>query len=115
MEAELSGEDVAGGSTDTEGEEDHYDRSFIADGDITQCSDDYDQRAIYLQGLMTQAPPGLNFANKPARTGMFGTTFGRGLRGNARTRGSSSPPRALNSDDLYEFGSFVVEDDEEDV
>lgn len=112
MEADLSGDDVAGGSTDTEGEEDQYDKDFIADGDITQPSDDYDQSAIYRQGLMTQAPAGLNFANKPVRNGVFGTAFELGIQRQVHGQLSSSPPRPPDSEDGYEFGSFVVDDDE---
>lgn len=114
MEADLSGEDdVNVGSTDTEEDENEYDKEFIADGDITQDSG-YDQSAIYRQGLMTQAPAGLNFASKPVRAGVFGAALGRIARPAAHS--SSSPPRAPNSEDDYEFGSFIVEDeDEEDV
>lgn len=109
MEADLSGEDVVGGSTDTEGEEDEYDREFIADGDVTQGTD-YDQTAMYLQGLQTQAPAGFNFANRPARVGVFGQAFSKSSRRPAYL--SSSPPRKLDSEDVYEFGSFVVEDED---
>lgn len=108
MEADLSGEDVVGGSTDTESEEDEYDRKFIADGDVTQRSD-YDQSAIYLQGLQTQAPSGLNFANRPVRVGVFGQAFSRTSR---RAAYLSSSPRRPDSEDAYEFGSFVVEDED---
>lgn len=55
MEAELSGEDVRGGSSDTEGEEDAYDRDFIKDSDLSQVDTSYDQSAVYRQGLQTQA------------------------------------------------------------
>jgi hypothetical protein len=108
IEADLSGEDAAGGSTDTEGEEDQYDRAFIADDDVTQHVD-YDQTAMYLQGLQTQAPAGFNFANRPVRVGVFGQGFSKSSRRPAYL--SSSPPRKLDSEDAYEFGSFVVEDE----
>lgn len=107
MEADLSGEDVVGGSTDTEGEEDEYDHEFIADGDVTQRSD-YDQSAMYLQGLQTQAPDGLKFANRPVRVGLFGRAFGVDKPSERPVHLSSSPPRS--SEDVYEFGSFVVEE-----
>lgn len=112
MEADLSGEDdVNVGSTDTEEDENEYDKEFIADGDITHDSG-YDQSAIYRQGLMTQAPAGLNFASKPVRSGLFGPALGRTAQ--PAFQYSSSPPRVPNSEDDYEFGSFIVEDEDEE-
>ena len=55
MEADLSGEDVRGGSSDSEGVEDEYDKEFIKDSDLSQVDTSYDQSAVYRRGLQTQA------------------------------------------------------------
>lgn len=114
MEADLSGDDVEGGSTDTEGEENEYDRDFVKDGDESGILDSDDQRAIYRQSLMTQAPDGLNFTRKPVRGGVFGANLDRALPPRRGFQLSSSPPRG-SSPDEYEFGSFIVQDEDEDL
>jgi hypothetical protein len=110
MEAIHSGDEVDAGSSDSEGIERSSDREFVVDTSATQTDPDYDQSAIYRQGLFTQAPVGgPRFATAPVRNGYLG----RG-RGNSLGRGhfSSSPSRGSELD-TYSLGSFVVDDDDE--
>lgn len=112
VEASHSGdENSAGGSEDDEAM-DEEDRQFIAENP-TQASPSYDQSAVYRRSLMTQVPGGSMpaFANRPIRRG--GAVYGGFSRPQARQMVSSSPPREEGSDDFYEFGSFVVDDEEE--
>jgi ATP-dependent DNA helicase MPH1 len=112
MEADLSGDDCQGGSTDTEGEEDQYDRDFVRDSDEDALGmlDSDDQLAIYQQGLQTQAP--MKFASRPVRVGEFGFNLDRPLPPRHGFRRSSSPIASDEPND-YELGSFIVEDEED--
>lgn len=117
MEAEHSGDEASLGGSDVS-DENEYDRSFVTDGDATQAPEDYDQDAIYRQGLMTQAPAacGLAFRSGPVRKGQYtgGANELARERQRRRKRGiktSSSPGRSSEHDE-YEMGSFVVEDDD---
>ena len=131
LEAAHSGSERSAGSEDAHdaygGAPDSDDVHFLAgdgDGDVTQASPSYDQRAVYRQSLMTQAPRGVGrgggpvFARAPARRG--GALFGRG-QGQGSTRGGyygrrrSSSPTVVDEEepDEYVQGSFVVDDDAE--
>ncbi|KAG8934400.1 3'-5' DNA helicase [Tulasnella sp. 418] len=112
MEAEHSGDEESAGDSNGEEDPNEYDRSFVVsddedDPDLTG----YDQDAIYRRGLMTQVPDGPAFAQKPKRFGQFA---GAGDTGRRRrpAHASSSPERSGDEPDQYEFGSFVVEDDD---
>ncbi|CAG8645682.1 10842_t:CDS:2, partial [Acaulospora colombiana] len=110
MEAIHSGDEVEAGSSDSEGVENSSDREFVVDTSATQIDTDYDQSAVYRQGLFTQAPAGgPQFTSAPIRNGYLG----RG-KGNSLTHGnfSSSPSRG-DELDTYSLGSFVVDDDDE--
>lgn len=117
VEAAHSGDERSAGSDD----DDAYDAAMLAsssdarfagDFDPTQASPGYDQGAVYRRSLMTQAPGGGSapvFARRPAARGLFWVpareAAGRGRR-------SSSPPADGGSEDEYQFGTFVVPDDE---
>ena len=105
VEAEHSGEEVSAGESDVDMAESDSDRLFLEEPSETQVSPSYNQTAMYRMGLMTQAPGGPQFANKPKRTGAF-------AGGRTQVRRpviySSPPPEP----DEYEMGSFVVQDDE---
>ncbi|KAG9016658.1 3'-5' DNA helicase [Tulasnella sp. 427] len=104
MEAGHSGDEVSEGSTCSEGE---YETSFVTYGPATQAPEGYDQAAMYRRGLMTQAGPGgPAFAKRPVRYGQF--TGGNGRRGGRVSDMSSEVGE-------YELGSFVVEDDDEEM
>ena len=113
-EAAHSGDEVSEGYSEDE-EERSSDRDFlVGDGDVTQASPSYEQTQIYRQSLFTQAPMGDGvplFAGRPVRARPFG-------RIEPARRGwlpSSSPPPADEEQDEYEFGSFVVNDEDEVV
>ncbi|CCM02210.1 uncharacterized protein FIBRA_04290 [Fibroporia radiculosa] len=111
VEATHSGDDNSLGSSDVD-RGDEYDRDFVRDTPETQASPSYDQSAVYRRSLFTQAPGGASvpdFAGRPVRRGWGAYARGRTL--NSRP-GLSSSPRYEDEDD-YEFGSFVVKDDEE--
>ncbi|PVG04747.1 P-loop containing nucleoside triphosphate hydrolase protein [Serendipita vermifera] len=110
MEAIHSGDEVDAGSSDSEGEENSSDREFVVDASATQIDTDYDQSAVYRQGLFTQAPAGgPQFISAPVRNGYLGRGKGNSLR---RDNFSSSPSRG-DELDTYSLGSFVVDDDDE--
>ncbi|CAK5280129.1 unnamed protein product [Mycena citricolor] len=119
MEAAHSGDEVSGGSSGSDDPESESDRNFLQELPETQMSASYDQSLVYRESLMTQLPgrPGLQFSRPVARKGLFGDGLSESLRVNDRraVQISSSPPREQASDDLYEFGSFVVQDDEDIV
>jgi len=112
IEAIHSGDEVEAGSSDSEGEANSSDREFLVDTSGTQAPSDYDQSAIYRQGLFTQAPmeDAPRFVSAPVRTGFLGR--GRPAVHATYTMASSSPSK---DDDLdrYSYGSFVVEDDDD--
>jgi hypothetical protein len=110
MEAIHSGDEIDAGSSDSEGIERSSDRDFVVDTSATQTDPDYDQSAIYRQGLFTQAPVGgPRFTTAPVRNGYLGRGRGNSLR---RGHFSSSPSRGSELD-TYSLGSFVVDDDDE--
>lgn len=110
VEATHSGDERSVGSSDVENE-DGYEPSFVRDVPETQVSPSYDQSAVYRRSLMTQAPGGSRqgpvFANRPAARGWSV------LGGRSASRIVPSSPRYEDEDDDYEFGSFVVQDDED--
>lgn len=110
VEATHSGDERSVGSSDVENE-DGYEPSFVRDMPDTQVSPSYDQSAIYRRSLMTQAPAGSRqgpvFASRPAARG-WGVVGGRGT-----SRVVLGSPRYEDENDDYEFGSFVVQDDED--
>ncbi|KAH9937493.1 uncharacterized protein B0H18DRAFT_1081663 [Fomitopsis serialis] len=110
VEASHSGDERSIGSSDAENE-DGYEPSFVHDVPETQASPSYDQSAVYRRSLLTQAPGGSRagpvFAGRPTARG-WGVHGGRGM-----SRVVPSSPRYDDEDDEYEFGSFVVRDDEE--
>lgn len=112
-EAVHSGDEISEGQSNSEDDiESESDRQFIKDSPLTQASQSYDQSQVYRHSLMTQFPAGGGpaFARAPDRPKPFGrnvdrTVYRRGLP-------SSSPPLPNEDLDGYEFGSFVVEDDD---
>lgn len=106
VEAGHSGDEVSGGDEDGDDTLSESDMRFAGDFSATQASPSYDQAAVYRRSLMTQAPGGPAFANRPMRRAMFAVPD-RPARVDAL---SSSPPRNDESDD-YMYGSFVVADD----
>lgn len=112
IEAIHSGDDVDAGSSDSEGMANSSDREFVVDVSATQVASDYDQSAIYRQGLFTQVPTGGPvFANRPVRAGYLGRGRGTPVF-NRQILPSSSPDRDTDLDH-YSLGSFVVDDDDE--
>lgn len=111
-EAAHSGDEVSEGYSNSEDDvESESDRLFIKDSPATQVSQSYDQSMIYRQGLLTQAPGnGPAFAAGPSRPKPFGRIDGPR---ESRNLPSSSPPPPDEELDHYEFGTFVVPDDEE--
>lgn len=109
IEAIHSGDEVDAGSSDGEGAANSSDLEFLVDKSGTQPSSDYDQDAVYRQGLFTQVPNGgPQFAAKPTRTGYLGR--GRNIQ-IGPNQASSSPTRDEDLDQ-YSVGSFVVSDDD---
>jgi ATP-dependent DNA helicase MPH1 len=114
-EATHSGDEVSeGGSNSEDDVESESDRQFIKDSPLTQASQSYDQSQIYRRSLMTQfagddSGAGLAFSNGPVRPKPFGRIEGRHLGDGLP---SSSPPLPDEELDTYEFGSFVVADDD---
>lgn len=109
IEAIHSGDEVEAGSSDPEGEANSSDREFVVDTSATQAPSDYDQSAIYRQGLFTQAPmdDAPRFQTGPIRTGFLGR--GR-ISTPAVSDAASSSPFKDDELDRYSYGSFVVED-----
>jgi hypothetical protein len=112
IEATHSGDEVEAGSSDSEGEANSSDREFVVDTSATQAPSDYDQSAIYRQGLFTQAPMGgaPRFASAPIRAGFLGK--GR-VAAPVTPDAASSSPLKDEEFDRYSYGSFVVEDDDD--
>jgi hypothetical protein len=112
IEAIHSGDEVEAGSSDSEGEANSSDREFVVDTSATQVPSDYDQSAIYRQGLFTQAPMGgaPRFASGPTRAGFLGR--GR-IAASLTPDAASSSPMKDDELDRYSYGSFVVEDDDD--
>ncbi|KAJ3801711.1 hypothetical protein GGU11DRAFT_741384 [Lentinula aff. detonsa] len=110
-----SGDEVSEGSSGSEDVESESDRLFLEELPETQVSPSYDQSLIYRQSLLTQAPGGgPSFANRPVKKGRFGRNSMNARNSNRRRPDvSSSPTRDDEEPDMYEFGSFVVDDDAE--
>lgn len=107
--AHHSGDEVSEGSSGSDMDpENSQDRSFLKELPETQVPPSYDQSLIYRTSLMTQAPGGLGFLNKPVRRAPFGIQ-----RGAIAQPTMSSSPRRDDDDDHYELGTFVVDDDSE--
>ncbi|KZO99737.1 P-loop containing nucleoside triphosphate hydrolase protein [Calocera viscosa TUFC12733] len=109
VEANLSGSDH-GEDGDDHSEWSESDRQFIKDSPATQAVPKGDEQAMYLQGLMTQAPgrAGPMFRNGPIRKGAFWAGNGRPRRVTI----SSSEPEPSSEPNDYELGSFIVPDDD---
>ena len=111
IEADLSGDDVAGGSSDSEGVESESDRAFAGNFIATQAPAGYDQDMIYRQSLLSQVPKNAPaFTSAAVRRGAF--NFRRPAIPQQQ-HSSSSPRRIGDTTDEYEMDSFVVGDDEE--
>lgn len=110
-EAAHSGDEVSEGYSNSEEDvESESDRLFIKDSPATQVSQSYDQSMMYRRGLLTQASgDGPAFVAGPSRPKPFGRIDGPRER---RNLPSSSPPPDEDLDH-YEFGTFVVPDDED--
>lgn len=119
VEAAHSGSDASDGGSGQDG--DAYsdvassDAAFAGDFPGTQAPRGYDQAAVYRRSLMTQAAPSASvpaFRAGPVRHGRFHAGL---VREDAARRPVllSSSPREPGSEDEYELGTFVVDDDEE--
>ncbi|KAI0639199.1 hypothetical protein C8Q77DRAFT_45651 [Trametes polyzona] len=115
VEAAHSGDELSVGSSQPDFiVPDSDDRLFLDEPAETQASPSYDQEAVYRRSLLTQAPGGPVFADRPVRRG-------RAAFGPARAGPSARYERAVTSSpvgedeepDEYEFGSFIVHDDAE--
>ncbi|KAF8529479.1 hypothetical protein JB92DRAFT_3106701 [Gautieria morchelliformis] len=108
LEAQVSGDETMGGSSDHEDVESESDRRFVEELPPTQAPSRYDQTLAYRHSLFTQLPGGSSrgpqFASKPTRRGKFGPE-----RQYTHVDLSSSPTPA----DQYSMDSFVVEDDDD--
>ena len=111
-EAAHSGDEVSEGESNSEDDvESESDRQFIKDSPLTQMTPSYEQTQIYRKSLMTQLETdgaGPVFAHPVLRPKGFGRIDGPRRRGLP----SSSPPPPDEELDHYEFGSFVVPDDD---
>ena len=115
-EAAHSGDDVSEGESNSEDDvESESDRQFIKDSPLTQMMPSYEQTQIYRRSLMTQLETdgaGPAFARPAVRPKGFGRIDGpRMVHYPRRGLPSSSPPPDEELDH-YEFGSFVVADDD---
>jgi len=119
-EAIHSGDEFSeGGSNSEDDVENESDRQFIKDSPLTQASLSYDQSQIYRRSLMTQftcndSRAGPSFGRPPLRPKPFGRIEGRMHFHRDAIGGlpSSSPPPVNEGFDTYEYGSFVVADDD---
>ncbi|KLT45812.1 P-loop containing nucleoside triphosphate hydrolase protein [Cutaneotrichosporon oleaginosum] len=103
IDAGVSG---SGSLDEGSGEEDEYDRGFVGDFQATQAPRGYDQRAIYRAGLSTQVAgqAGLAFASRDRSPAFLAKARVPVLL--------SDDEHARSSDNEYELGSFVCDDDE---
>lgn len=116
-EAAHSGDEVSEGCSNSDDVESESDRQFIKDSPLTQVSPSYEQTQIYLRSLMTQREDegrsGPAFSRPVVRPKHFGRIDGPRLPHHPTGwLPSSSPPPADEELDSYEFGSFVVADDD---
>lgn len=94
-------------SDEGSGEEDESDRLFAGDFQATQAPRGYDQRAMYRAGLSTQVA---------GRAGLAFTSRDRGPAFLAKARQPvllSDDEHDRSSDNEYQLGSFVCDDDED--
>ena len=118
MEAAHSGDDASDGAPedgDGYSDADSSDTGFAGDFAATQAPSGYDQSAVYRRSLMTQAGPSASvpaFRGGPMRRGIFRAGPIRDV-GRRPVLLSSSPQREPDSEDEYELGTFIVDDDEE--
>jgi len=116
-EAIHSGDEFSEGKSNSEDDvENESDRQFIKDSPLTQASLSYDQSQIYRRSLMTQftcddSGAGPSFARPLFRPKPFGRIEGR-MQFHIGGLPSSSPPPLNEGLDSYEYGSFVVADDD---
>lgn len=104
LDVEVSGSSQS--ADEFSGEESESDRRFANDFQPTQAPRGYNQRAIYAAGLSTQAAPqqGLDFhSNQVART--------RKEAFFAKARKPVLLTDSEGSENEYELGSFVCDDD----
>lgn len=117
-EAAHSGDEVSGGCSNSDDDmESESDRQFIKNSPLTQVSPSYQQTQIYLRSLMTQhegeGGAGPVFSRQVIRPRPFGRIEGPRMQQHPHEElPSSSPPLADEELDNYEFGSFVVADDD---
>lgn len=115
-EAIHSGDEISEGQSNSEDDvESESDRQFIKNSPLTQATPSYDQSQIYRRSLMSQLTgenlgAGPAFARTPVRSKPFWRfDYRRGIIGGLP---SSSPPPPNEELDTYEYGSFVVADDD---
>lgn len=105
-------------------DEDDSDREAVGDFMPTQAPRGYHQQSIYMQSIMSQAPPEfqrVRHAPFPGVGGKFGEPMTpRARRGEARraqipSSESRGRGRRIGSEDMYSEDSFVVNDEEEIV
>lgn len=103
IDAGVSG---SGSSDESDDSENESDRQFAGHFQATQAPRGYNQAAVYAAGLSTQGA---------SRTGLaFGKRDGNAFLAKARRPVVlSQQPREPDSEDEYELGSFICDDDEE--
>ncbi len=115
-EAAHSGDEVSEGCSNSDDMESESDRQFIKDSPLTQVSPSYEQTQIYLRSLMTQRESegraGPAFSRPIVRPKHFGGIDGPRIEHHPYGGLPSSSPPADEELDNYEFGSFVVADDD---
>jgi ATP-dependent DNA helicase MPH1 len=113
-EAGHSGNEVSEGSSGDDDPESESDRRFLRAPPESQVPEGYAQTQVYRESMFTQAPSGQGpaFAARPVVRGKFGP-----IRTPKRVRGrGSSPVTELGSEpDEYDYGSFIVHDEEDIV
>ncbi|BEI90429.1 uncharacterized protein CcaverHIS019_0304990 [Cutaneotrichosporon cavernicola] len=94
-------------SDESSGEEDESDRLFAGDFQPTQAPRGYNQRAMYRAGLSTQvgSPAGLAFASRDRHPAFLAKARKPVLL--------SDDERDRSSENEYQLGSFVCDDDED--
>lgn len=111
VEAEHSGGERTDGGSEGDELGSESDMQFVEELPETQVSPTYDQAAVYRQSLMTQVPGEGSvpaFASRPVRRGA-GFALAKPRH---PVEVSSSPPRSDEPDE-YEYGTFIVRDEEE--
>lgn len=113
LDAELSGNDSGDTSEHSASSvATSSDLNFANDFAATQAPKGYNQQAVYLAGLSTQAlGHGLQFKRDIAKERE--EFIQRARRPVYITDEEDGGPRGRNSEDEYELGSFIVDDDED--